>query len=136
MHDLDYLIGKTFEALDRRGHDWIVIFDRDATMNIACLWRLLEDQRVRFTSEDEEQHFGLPAPVDAAAEVNRRIGGAQIESVDLREGTLDVALHLNTGHRFEIIPDSSGYESWEADLNGTILIAVGGGDLATFGKGG
>jgi len=136
MHELDRLIGKPFEALERREYDWIANFGSDATLTIACLWRLLEDQRVRFTSEDEGQQFGLPAPVDAAAEVNRRISGALVESVDLRDGTLDVALHLNTGHRFEIIPDSSGYESWQVDLNDTSLIAVGGGDLAKFRKGG
>lgn len=136
MHDLDLLIGKTFKTLECREHDWLVTFGGDVALTVACLWRLLEDQRVRFTSNDDGQQFGLPATIDAAAEVNRRIGGAKVKSVELRVGTLDVDLGFSTGHRFQIIPDSSGYEAWEANLNGTSLVAVGGGELTTFREGG
>lgn len=84
------------------------------------------------TRTDDQQQFGLPAPVDAAAEVNRSIGGSTVLTVALQEGTLDLTLGLDTGHIFQILPDSSGYEAWQAKLPGKSIIAVGGGELETF----
>ena len=52
----------------------------------------------------------------------------------LREGTLDLELHFNTGHIFQVIPDSSGYEAWNVSSGSTQFIAVGGGGLTTFGR--
>jgi hypothetical protein len=133
MHDLDCFIGQQFVSLERRDYDWVVTFGPEMKLTIECLWRLLENQRIRFASTDEGQRFGLPAPVNAAAEVNQRIAGKQIVSVDLREGTLDLTLGLSTGHAFQILPESSGYEAWQAQFRTAMFVAVGGGNLAMFG---
>jgi hypothetical protein len=71
--------------------------------------------------------------VDAAAEVNRRLAHASVESIELRKGILDLELRFSTGHVFQIIPDSSGYEAWNLFNGNRQFIAVGGGELAIFG---
>jgi hypothetical protein len=53
----------------------------------------------------------------------------QIEAVQLREGLLDLELHFSSGLMLQIIPDSSGYESWELSSSDRQFIAVGGGEL-------
>jgi hypothetical protein len=109
MNELDWLVGYRFHSITRREFDWVIAFDKDASLGIACLWRLVEFGRIRFTSEDDGQQFGLPAPVNAAAEVNGCLAGAAVEGVELRQGLLDLELRFGTGDTLQIIPDSSGY---------------------------
>jgi hypothetical protein len=129
MASINWLKERRFRSLERRDCDWVLIFDGNATLVISCLWRLLEEGRIRRTSLDHGQRFGLPAPVDAAAEMNNRLQGALLESVDLDTGTLDIELGLSTGHVFQVLPDSSGYESWTATNETTQFVATGGGRL-------
>jgi hypothetical protein len=131
MNELAWLVGRRFQSLTRREVDWTVAFDQDTGIVVACLWRLIESGRIRFTSEDDGHKFGLPAPVDAAAEVNRRLTGASVEAVILQQGLLDLELRFSTGHALQIIPDSSGHEAWQVSSRNRQFIAVGGGELAT-----
>ncbi len=133
MNELAWLVGCRFQSLTRREYDWVVAFDEDASLVIACLWRLVEAGRIRSTSEDDGQQFGLPAPVDAAREINGRLLGAAVEAVELRKGLLDLELRFSTGHLLQVIPDSSGYEAWNVCNGNRQFIAVGGGELTVFG---
>jgi hypothetical protein len=74
----------------------------------------------------------LPAPVDAAAELNRRVANATVEAVVLRDNTLDLELRFDTGHVLQAIPASSGYQAWSAHAREKQFIAVGGGELVIF----
>ena len=65
--------------------------------------------------------------------MKRRLAGVQIVSVDLLDGTLDLTLNFSTGHAFQVVPESSGYEAWQAQFKTAMFVAVGGGDLAMFG---
>lgn len=133
MDSLAWLAQHRLESVEHPGFEWIFAFDNGASVEISCLWRLLENDRIRFTIRDEGQQFGLPTPVDAAEELNRRIANAKVESVILREYTLDFELRFDTGHALQVFPDSSGYEAWGARNRDKRFIAVGGGELAIFG---
>ena len=133
MAELAWLVGHRFQSLTRREFDWVIAFDNDVTLVIDCLWRLIEAGRVRCTGVDDGQQFGLPAPVDAVAEVNRRLAQAFVQAVELRQGTLDLEIEFSTGHFIQVIPDSSGYEAWNLTSGRTQFIAVGGGELAILG---
>jgi hypothetical protein len=132
MSELAWLAGHSVQSLTRREFDWVLYFDRGVHLVIACLWRLVEAGRIRVTSEDDGHQFGVPVPVDAAAEVNRRIAKESVVAVELREGTLDLELRFKSGHILQIIPDSSGSEAWDLSNGSSQFIAVGGGELATF----
>jgi hypothetical protein len=93
------------------------------------LWRLVESGRIRVTSDDDGQQFGLSEPVDAAAEVNVRLTSAIVEEVGLRQGLLDLVLRFGNGHLLEIIPTSSGYEAWDVRCGSRRFVAIGGGGL-------
>ena len=133
MSEFTWLVGRQFQSLTRREFDWVLVLGEDVHLVIACLWRLVEDGRIQRTGQDDGHQFGLPAPVDAAAEVNRCLAGATVEAVDLRRGTLDLDLRFTTGHVLQIIPDSAGYEAWILSDGSRQFIAVGGGELAVFG---
>src|SRR5262245_38820356 len=98
MSELEWLVGHSFQTLTRREFDCVLVFDMNVPLIVACLGRLVEDGRIRFTGQDHGQQFCLPAPVDASGEVNRRLGMASVEAVELRKGTLDLDLRFSTGH--------------------------------------
>jgi hypothetical protein len=129
-NQFDWLLQRRFVAVIRREHDWLFAFERDANLAVGCLWRLIEGNRIRLTSLDDGQQFGLPAPVDAAETINSRLGKAAIVKIDIQEGILDLQLTFDTGDILEIIPDSSGYEAWNLLGSDQQFIAVGGGDLS------
>ncbi len=133
MESLAWLAQHHLKSVLHREHDWVFAFDGEASLVVSCLWRLIEKGRIRFTSEDDGQQFGLRTPVDAAAELNGRIANATVEAVVLREHTLDLELRFGTGHVVQVIPDSSGYEAWIARDRDKQFIAVGGGELAILG---
>lgn len=129
---IDCLADCRLESFVRRDYEWVATFDQNAHLVIACLWRLLEGGRIRWTSQDDGHQFGLPAPVDAAEEITRHLCGQKVGNVILRAGTLDLELGFGTGHMLQIIPNSSGYEAWNLLIDRTQFIAVGGGDLTIF----
>jgi hypothetical protein len=134
MNHLNWLIGYRFQLLTQREHDWMFAFDRDTVLVAECLWRLIENGRIRLTSNDDGHRFGLPEPLDAAGEINSRLRNAEIEGVDLLDGTLDLSIHFATGHVIQLLPDSAGYEAWNISCINQQFIAVGGGELTIFGN--
>lgn len=133
MDTLDWLKDRRLVSVIRQEYQWVFHFEDDSRLTVECLWRLLEDGRIRVTSEDDGQQFGLPAPVVAADEVSRRIVGSSVASVTLHDGTLDLELRFQTSHVLQVLPTSSGYEGWNAGNGARLYIAGGGGELAIFG---
>ena len=132
MKEIEWLTTCRFNVLVRHEYNWDAVFTPDASIRIECLWRLLHFGHIVLTSEDDGHKFGLPAPIDAVAEVNRRIGGVQVTSTNCREGTLDLSIAFANGHVLEILPNSSGYEAWQLGGRNSLAIAVGGGRLDVF----
>ena len=114
MDALSWLTQHQFQSITRREYDWVLVFDREAAIVVHCLWRLLENGRIRVTSEDDGHQFGLPAPVDAVHEVTSCLEGVSVRTVEVRDGVPDLRLHFSSGHVFEILPESLGYEAWDA----------------------
>jgi hypothetical protein len=132
MISFDWLSQHSFQSLIHREHDWVIVFDAECSLTVWCLWRFIENGRIRITSEDHNQQFGLPAPVDACAHMTTRLANHAIVEVNLREETLDMHLNFDDGCVLEIIPDSSGYEAWSLQRQGQQWIAQGGGNLMEF----
>ncbi len=130
MNEFDWIIGYRFQSLIKREFDWIIRFENDVTLVVGCLWRLIVAGRVKLTSEDHGQQFGLPEPIDAAVGVNSCLAGTTVQSISLVEGLFDLEFKFESGDSFQVIPDSSGYEAWELNGNDSTFVAVGGGEIA------
>lgn len=128
----EWLIGRELKQFDGSEENWTVGFDNDTTLRVGCLWRLIEDGRVRFTSRDDGCWFGLPAPVEAAAEVAGRLVDQRVVAIELKEGTLDLEIRFSSGHALQFIANFSGYEAWQLSDGSNLFVAVGGGELAVF----
>jgi len=130
---LNWLTRHRLKEVIRYEYTWALVFDEGAGASIECLWRLLENGRIRLTSEDDGHQFGLPAPVDADRRIREAIVGASVTGIVLHEGTLDLELRFENGYALQLIPTSSGYEAW--NFYNSVpenFVAVGGGDLAIF----
>ena len=130
--DLNWLVECRLRGVESREHDWVFTFEPQIALVAECLWRLIENNRIRFTSADEGQMFGVHAAVDATAELRSRLTDASVNRVELNGGTLDLRIAFSTGQVLELIPDSSGYEAWRASRPGLTYVAAGGRELATF----
>ncbi len=128
----EYLVGNYIIGITRREFDWVLEFGDRSTIQIECLWRLLNSGRIFLSSNDHGQTFGLPSPVDAANSFNTKLRGRTIAAVELTEGTLDLTFTLDGSMILQIIPDSSGYEAWTACTPIANVVALGGGELTVF----
>jgi len=133
-YDLGWLVGRTLAEVNGSEHgSWQFGFGPDAGVRADCPWRVIRDGRIVLSSEDHGQQYGLPAPVDAEAECRRLIGGAVVAGAEVRDETRDFVIRFASGTRLELVPLSSGYESWQlGGPGGSLVIAQGGGQLAIW----
>jgi hypothetical protein len=128
--DLTWLIGRRCDAVHRDEFSWNFVFDAGA-VTTPFLWRLIEADRIRVTSEDHGHQFGLPAPVDARQEAESSLRSPAIESARVRADTGDLILDFAGGLVLEFLQTSGGYEAWHLiSPDGQSVVATGGGELA------
>ena len=131
--DLGWLVGRSLAAVILlEGPSWCFRFGCEAEIRADSPWRLIRNGRMVLGSEDHGQWYGRLRPIDAADAWGTILGGAVVRSAEVREETRDIIIVFETGDRLEIIPLSSGFESWQiASPGGTVTFAQGGGDLVT-----
>lgn len=124
--------------LERRDADWVFHFGGGApdgsSVTTDALWRVIDGGRIRLTSEDDGQQFGLTSPLDAQDACRGIFHGRSAHSVSVDPLTADLTVDFDAGARLEIISTSSGYESWQARFThadqDVTLIGAGGGSLS------
>lgn len=111
---------------------WQFFFAGEVYVHTASLWRLKEDGKLTFVSEDHLQQFGLPAPVDLVSETTRSLDGRTLLAINIDDRTKDLHLRFDGEVELEVFTTSMGYESWEVIAEKKHYICMGGGELATF----
>ena len=103
---------------------WDFVVGPKLCIRAECPWRIIRDGRIALASVDHHQRFGLSAPIDAAA------AATVLLAVRLRGGTADLLIEFSGDVGLEIIPFSSGYESWQwTDPTGHAFFVQGGGNI-------
>jgi len=130
--DVSWMAGRTVKVTTENGHQWFFELEgRKVCISVECPWRLLHKGQIRLTSEDHNQKYGLPAPIDAAAEANRLLNGSHILSAEIRHGTSDLLVTFEGELKLEAIPVFTGYEAWQVYTpQGRQIIAGCGGELS------
>ncbi len=101
----------------------VLNFGTVLSITIEALWRLNDGQNIVVTGDDHGHIFGLPVPVDAAAKANARLADNKLESVDFDGVTGDLKFKFAGALTFEIVSNSSGYESWTIWRDGEFFAA-------------
>ena len=112
--DLSWVIGRSITEVSLREHErWVFNFGENGNIAVECLWRIIERGRIMLCSKDHGQKFGLPSHIDAAAKAAELLAGRIVKAFRVREVTTDITIEFSGEGLLEIIPDSSGYESWQ-----------------------
>jgi Family of unknown function (DUF6188) len=125
----DTLIGASLKSLEKKDYSWFFRFGESITIETESDWRCIADGHIVVTSSDHGQKFGLPAPVDAIAEIVPRISGRPVRAASIGEATGDLQIDFGDGLQLQFIQMSSGYESWHLMSPGFSIICGGGGRL-------
>ena len=128
--DFSWIVGKPIKVSFSEPSTWFFAFGESLGISVECPWRLLENGRIVISSDDHRQQFGLPAIVDSVERASSLLDYKAIQRVEVRQGTVDLFIDFDGGIRLEIIPISSGYESWQISTpTGKHIVAQGGGQL-------
>jgi len=132
--DLTWIVGRTVCLVSFHEPTlWSFNFGQKVCVGVECLWRIVDHARVVLTNQDHGHQFGLPAPVDAVARSTGLFAKRPVSAVQLREATADLLIEFTDDLRLEVIPDSSGYESWQLhDPSGTSYYVQGGGTIGKW----
>ncbi len=98
----------------------------DAVLRVETLWRISVEGRLRRTSADDGQTFGLGSPVDAHADARNLLVGREITALKADLDRADLVFHFGLTHVLEIVTDSS-YEAWQLTAPGRNYVAAAGG---------
>jgi hypothetical protein len=86
----------------------------------ADYWRLIDDGKVRISSFDHQQQYGLPAPIDAIREVQQLIENKLVADARLDRETGDLVFNFSGNSKLQIL-NFTGYEVWDIHFpNGTV----------------
>ena len=122
-------IGSTCLSVEWLENIWRFEFER-STVCVESFWRIVTSNGVAIASEDNEQYFGLPQPVDAAVQAQKLLSKPVVTlGVDVLTADLQIEFEQNV--RLEVWNGSSGYEPWNCmTKSGLQIYALGGGKLS------
>jgi hypothetical protein len=131
--DFSWMIGRQAKVSFSEPASWFIMLGDSPSIRADCPWRLIHAGTIAVSGEDHLQQFGLPAPIDAAERATSVLTGLAVQRVEVREGTADLLIDFDGDCRLEIIPFSSGYESWQVFTpSGKNVVAQGGGQLSAW----
>jgi hypothetical protein len=123
------LVGRQLQSLEKRDFSWFFVFADDLSVVTESPWRLIADDRIATTSEDDGQQFGLPERVDAAGRVLHRTRKQSVTSASIDAETGDLSIEFSGMVRIQLLQMSSGYEAWRIHAPGAEFVCTGGGDI-------
>ena len=128
--DLSWIVGQTIsDVIYRESGNWWIRFPNGAHVHTESLWRLVADGRIRLTSLDHGNWFGLKAPVMADDELKALIANRTVKQVRLTD-CRDLVLDFADNIRLEFLPTSACYEGRDIRFpNGDWIYAFSGGEL-------
>lgn len=129
------MLGTTLQDVRAYEHGWSFGFANGGGITTQSFWRVLAHGGIAVTSEDHDQKFGLPEPVDAGHRAQELLRGP-VSRVELLPITSDLRLEFDGKATLELFNTSSGYEGWHLGVptadGQKELVALGGGDAAMW----
>lgn len=101
---------------------WVFHFGNGVVLSTQSQWRVLSQEAILLTSEDDGQQYGLPKPIDAQARVRELLRDRIVSKVNVDQASADFSIHFDNGTILQIVNLSSGYEAWTLESKGDYLM--------------
>jgi hypothetical protein len=113
LEGLRQLLGCSFQVSASRDDSdgSVAISFSNGTKLRAEYWRLL-NRSPRLSSFDHGQQYGLPAPIDAIAELQKALVNSTVVEAILDAESADLILAFDNHRKLQILT-VTGYEIWE-----------------------
>jgi len=109
---------------------WHFVFANNLRVQVESFWRLLEKRRIKRTSKDNQQIYGLKTPIDLETEIKATLQNKDLTRIERNLETGDLYLLFENCLTVEIFTDSSGYECWEIINGENSIYGLGQGEKA------
>jgi len=126
------LVAQQLLVVEKRDHSWSFGFSGNVSVSTESPWRLINEDRIVVTSEDDGHQFGLSEPVDAASRLLSSIVGRTVEAAASDASSGDLTIEFDGRARLQLLQMSCGYESWRLSAPGIEVICTGGGEITRF----
>lgn len=94
-------------------NEWEFKFENDNRLSSSDWWRIVSSDGVILTSNDHDQQYGLPEPIQAGAMAFRELRDSKVVGISIVAPTQDLHLEFENGKVLQILSSFSGYENWE-----------------------
>jgi hypothetical protein len=119
----DHIRGLTLSKIEKLPPDyWVFRFGGKVALSTQSQWRVLSQEAILLTSEDDGQQYGLPKPVDAQESIRELLENRVVAKVDIDQASADFTIHFDNGTVLQIVNLSSGYEAWTLTSEGDFVI--------------
>ena len=130
--DTTPLRGQFIVSLEKKDFTWFFSFSGSDVIATVSPWRLITPSGIIVTSEDHDQQFGLPAPVNTGGRVTKELGCDKISDLSHDPQTGDLFLRFSGDRYLQFLQLSCGYEAWRLYMGDLEYICMGGGGYASF----
>jgi hypothetical protein len=97
----------------------VELYFTDGSILRTDYWRIIFDDKNRTSSFDHKQKYGLPAPIDAFAQIAEALDGRAVREAKWNARTGDLVLLFEPNVELQAF-NLTGYEDWEIRFpNGT-----------------
>jgi hypothetical protein len=101
---------------------WVFKFGTGVALSTQSQWRLLSQNAILLTSEDDGQQYGLPEPVDAVARIRELLESRVVSKVEVEQASADFTIYFDNGTVLQIVNLSSGCEAWTLNSEGDFIM--------------
>lgn len=131
---LDWLVGRSIKAIEKRASSWWFVLDDGSTISTEEHWRLLFAKGLLVGSECDGQIRHQQVPANAAEWAKSAIADAKIEHVGPRPPTGDLLLSFDNGMVLEFLVLSHERDAWAVrHTNGSeTVICTGGSGIGVY----
>lgn len=114
----------------KESNTWNLNFEEKVSIQVECLWRFLNKGKIKYTSNDHGQMYGHEEPYDLEKQVMDLLQNNSLLKIDRNLLTGDLYLEFENEYMFELLTDSSGFESWFLEIGPKHIIGLGQGGVA------
>jgi hypothetical protein len=129
----DILEGHQVISISKIDYTWFFKFSDTISITTDGYWRIINENRIAITSEDEGQLYGNAEPIEGAEKAQHITEKKVVKTASIDSITGDLRIIFTSdGVELQFLQLSSGHESWCLIHDGSETICLGGGGIERY----